>query len=131
MAYGGNIGAKDNVTGELKSFAGWATSLGGIDCRRCGSLNFRIKGTEGGEELTVYLSDGSFRWGVPLTKDASVTTDWRLVSIPVQAFAEYGVDITHLAELQFTFEGRETSSGQKTSGAIYVDDIQFGQPVGK
>ena len=126
MAYGGNIGAKDAVTGELKSFAGWAASLGGIDCTRCGALKFRLRGAEGGEELTVYLSDGNFRWGVPLTKDAAATADWRQVSIPVQSFAEYGVDLTHVDELQIAFEGRETSKGERTSGTIYVDDIRFG-----
>lgn len=131
MAYGGNIGAKDAVTGELKSFAGWTASLGGIDCTRCDALNFRLRGAEGGEELTVYLSDGNFRWGVPLTKEAGATADWRLVSIPVQAFAEYGVDLTHLAELQFAFEGRETSKGERTSGTIYVDDIRFGPAAGQ
>ena len=86
-------------------------------------MSFRIRGTEGGEKPNVYLDDGNFRWGVDIERYAKVTTDWREVTIPLQAFAEYGVDLTHLAELQVLFEW------DKMSGTIYIDDIRFGSTV--
>jgi hypothetical protein len=55
-----------------------------------------------------------------VAKYAAVTTSWQQVTIPLHQFADYGVDLTHLAELQVVFEG------VKMSGTIYLDDIRFG-----
>ncbi len=123
LSYGGNIGELRAYASDLKSYGGWTTALGGIDCAKCGRLSFDIRGAEGEENLTIYLDDGSFRWGVEISKYTSVTTDWQTVTIPLFEFAEYGVDLTHLAALQFVFEGA------KMSGTIYVDDISFGQQL--
>jgi len=120
ISYGGNIGALNAYASDSKSFAGWETELGGIDCSQCGALSFRIRGAEGGENATIYLDDGNFRWGVELAKYAHVTASWESITIPLNEFGEYGVDLTHLSELQFVFEGA------KMSGTIYLDDIQFG-----
>jgi hypothetical protein len=120
LSYGGNIGTINAYASELKSYAGWATELRGIDCSQCGALSFRVRGAEGGENAVIYLDDGNFRWGVELAKYTRPSTLWQTVEIPLQEFAEYGVDLTHLAELKFTFEGA------KMSGTIYLDDIQFG-----
>jgi hypothetical protein len=43
------------------------------------------------------------------------------VSIPLADFEEYGVDLSHLEELQIVFEW------ERMSGTLYVDDIRFGQ----
>jgi uncharacterized protein (TIGR03437 family) len=120
ISYGGNIGAINAYASELKSYAGWTTELGGIDCSQCGTLSFRIRGAEGGENATISLDDGNFRWGAELAKYTRPSTSWQRVEIPLQEFAEYGVDLTHLAELKLVFEG------VKMSGTIYLDDIQFG-----
>ena len=79
-----------------------------------------MRGAIGGEDATLYLDDGNFRWGVALTDFTSVTDEWQQISIPLQAFAEYGVDLTHLAEMQVVFEGADMS------GTIYLDDIRLG-----
>jgi hypothetical protein len=121
LSYGGNIGEIKPRASEPFSYSGWATELGGLDCSQCGTLSFRIKGAEGGEKPNIYLSDGNFRWGVFVTKYATVTTDWQTVTIPLSEFLEYGVDLTHLSDLQIVFEW------ERMSGTIYVDDIGFGQ----
>ncbi len=121
ISYGGNIGNVNAYASDQKSFAGWTTDLGGIDCSQCGTFSFRIRGAEGGENATLYLDDGNFRWGVELAKITLVTTSWENVTIPLNEFAEYGIDLTHLSELQLVFEG------VKMSGTIYLDDIRFGK----
>jgi len=129
LSYGGNIGEIKPYGGELFSYAGWMTALGGIDCSRCDAVTFRIRGAKGGEQPHVYLDDGNHRWPVDIAKYAPVTTSWQQVSIPLAAFAEYGVDLTHLSELQIVFEW------QPVSGSVYFDDIEFttraGQDAGK
>ncbi len=95
--------------------------LKGINCIACDSLSFRIKGAEGGEKPNIYLSDGNFRWLVDIEKYGEVTQDWSSITIPLEAYAKYGVDLTHLASLQFVFEW------EKMSGTIYIDDIYFGE----
>jgi hypothetical protein len=123
LSYGGNIGEIKAYASDVFSFAQWQTELGGVDCSHCGTVSFRIRGATGGEQPNLYLDDGSFRWGVNIEDYAEVTTDWQEVTIPLSVFAEYGVDLTHLAELQFVFEW------EKMSGTIYLDDIQFGAPA--
>lgn len=120
LSYGGNIGVINAYASDLKSYAGWTTKLGGIDCSQCGTLSFDIRGAKGGENASLYLADGNFRWGADVAKYAKVTTSWQRVIIPLREFADYGTDLTHLAELQFVFEG------EKMSGTIYLDDICFG-----
>jgi hypothetical protein len=122
LSYGGSIGVVNAYASDLKSYAGWTTSLGGIDCSQCKILSFRIRGGDGGENPSIYLDDGNFRWGVNIEKYTKVTTSWQEVTLPLYEFADYGVDLTHLEDLQFVFEG------EKMSGTIYLDDIQFGSP---
>lgn len=119
LSYGGNIG--DPIPGRLgQSHVGWQTGLGGIDCSGCGALSFRIRGSRGGEKPNIYLDDGNFRWGLDIEKYAEVTTQWQDVTLPLDDFAGFGVDLTHLSELLMFFEWGEMS------GTIYLDDIRFG-----
>ncbi len=120
ISYGGSIGKTFNY-GQGLNFSGWSMDLKGINCIACDSLSFRIKGAEGGEKPNIYLSDGNFRWLVDIEKYGEVTQDWSSVTIPLEAYAKYGVDLTHLATLQFVFEW------EKMSGTIYIDDIYFGE----
>ncbi len=120
ISYGGNIGKIKAYASDLKSFAGWQTALGGVDGSQCLNLTMRIRGAEGDENFTVYLSDGNFRWGIDVSKYAKITMDWQTITIPLTEFADYGVDLTHLEELQVVFEG------YSMSGTVYLDDLLFG-----
>lgn len=124
LSYGGNIGTINAYASDLLTYAGWETHLGGIDCSRCSQVTFRIRGGQGGEKPNIYLDDGNFRWSVDLEDYQEVTTEWQWVTIPLQAFAEYGVDLTHLEEFQVVFEWEQMSS------TIYLDDVWFGEDTG-
>ncbi len=117
ISYGGDIGKINAYASDLKSFAGWQTDLGGVNCSSCQYLTMRVRGSEGEENFTVYLDDGNFRWGANISQHAKITTDWQTISIPLSEFSEYGVDLTHLSALQVIFEGYEMS------GTVYLDDI--------
>lgn len=119
ISYGGNIG---DVVGHDRglNYTGWATGLGGIDCSKCETLSFRIRGADGGERPNLYLSDGTFRWGVDVEAYAQVTSEWQEARIPLKAFSDYGIDLTHLDAIEVVFEW------EKMSGTIYIDDVQFG-----
>jgi hypothetical protein len=120
ISFGGNIGDVYGYDDGL-NYAGWATQLRGIDCSHCGTLSLRLRGAQGGEQPNIYLDDGNFRWSVRVSDYASLSTEWQDVSIPLADFEEYGVDLTHLEELQIVFEW------ERISGTVYVDDIHFGQ----
>ena len=94
-----------------------------MDGSQCGALSFRIRGAEGGESPNIYLDDGNFRWSVPLQDYLKVTPKWQTVTIPLSAFSDFGVDLTHLEELQVVFEW------QRMSGTVYLDDVRFGPAV--
>lgn len=119
LSFGGNIGDVFGYDSGL-NYAGWTTELRGVDCARCQTLSLRIRGAQGGERPNIYLDDGNFRWPVSLSDYATVTTDWQDVTIPLADFAEYGVDLSHLAELQVVFEW------EHMSGTVYLDDIRLG-----
>ncbi len=112
LSYGGEIG-------DLFTYAGWTTQLQGIDVSQCKSVSLLIKGAAGGEEPNIYMDDGNFRWGVYINRYKPTTASWQKVTIPLKDFADYGVDLTHLEELQVVFEW------ERMSGAIYIDDIRF------
>ncbi|MCA9472164.1 MAG: hypothetical protein MRJ96_15265 [Nitrospirales bacterium] len=122
LSYGGNIGAINAYASDLLTYAGWATDLGGVDCSRCSRVSFRVRGGEGGERPNIYLDDGNVRWGVNLEDYMTVSTEWQSVAIPLEAFAQHGVDLTHLETLQVVFEW------EQMSGTLYLDDIWFGTP---
>lgn len=124
ISYGGNIG---DVVGHDSglNYTGWATGLGGIDCSKCETLSFRIRGADGGERPNLYLSDGTFRWGVDVEAYAQVTSEWQEVRIPLKAFSDYGIDLTHLDAVEVVFEW------EKMSGTVYLDEIRLGDQKAK
>ncbi len=117
ISYGGTIGL--DLGGGDFSYAAWAAGLGGVDASGARYLKFKIKGQKGGEKPNLYLNDGTTRKCIDLEKYSPVTTQWQEVFIPLDAFAQQGIDLTHVEELQFVFEWEELS------GTIYVDDIWF------
>jgi hypothetical protein len=119
LSYGGVIGVGNVHDRTMKSFSGWLTELGGLDCSGCEALSFKIRGFEGNECFTVYLSDGAFRWGCEVGSATMITTEWQEVILPLSHFSEYGVDLSHVTDIQFSFEG------ERMSGALDIDDIQL------
>ena len=117
LGYGGMIGMDLGLDGF--SFAGWRTELGGIDLSQHKFLNMRIRGAHGGECPNIYLSDGVCRRQISLEKHGMVGQEWRSISIPLDAFAQKGIDLTHVEAIEILFEWRERS------GAIWVDDLVF------
>ena len=86
-------------------------------------MSFRVRGGQGGEKPNIYLDDGNFRWGVDLEGYATVSTEWQIVSIPLDDFVNHGVDLTHIEEFQVVFEWEQMSS------TLYLDDIWFGKKI--
>lgn len=125
VSYGGNIGTIQRNDKEPFSFGMWKTELGGIDCSKCGTISFRIRGAEGGESPNIYLSDGTFRWGVDIEAYVQVTKEWQEARIPLKAFSDYGVDLTHLDAVEVVFEW------EKMSGTVYLDEIRLGDQRAK
>ncbi|MFC1661606.1 hypothetical protein ACFL3S_09170, partial [Gemmatimonadota bacterium] len=113
----GEVGA---YASDLFSYAGWGTELRDLDCSRCEEVRFRIRGAHGGEKPNLYLDDGNHQWGVDVERYVEITTSWQDIAIPLSDIAEYGVDLTHLDALKVIFEW------ESMSGAIYLDDIEFG-----
>ncbi|MDQ1352899.1 MAG: hypothetical protein QG657_3205, partial [Acidobacteriota bacterium] len=65
------------------------------------------------------LDDGTHRWGVDIEKYAPMTTSWNKINIPLEDFSDYGVDLTHIKEIQVVFEW------ERMTGTIYLDDLRF------
>jgi hypothetical protein len=86
-------------------------------------VSFRVRGGQGGEKPNIYLDDGNFRWGVNLEDYMTVSTEWQIVSIPLDDFGNHGVDLTHIEEFQVVFEWEQMSS------TLYLDDIWFGKKI--
>lgn len=121
ISFGGAIGEPSEFEGGL-NFATWTTRLQGIDCSRAGALSFRLRGAAGGETPQLGLYDGNFGWCLPIVDFGEVTTEWKTFRVPLERFAEVGIDLSHLDGLMFAF-GRE-----RMSGALYVDDIRVESP---
>ncbi|MEM7204197.1 MAG: RHS repeat-associated core domain-containing protein [Planctomycetota bacterium] len=118
LSFGGLIGFSPDV--ESGSWASWHTDLRGVDVSAAESLIFRIRGVEGGERPRLYLDDGNTRWGMHLAEVVPITKSWSDVVIPLTEFARFGVDLTHLQRLTFSFEW------ERMSGTVLIDDIRFG-----
>lgn len=120
VSYGGSIGFDLGRSGF--SYAGWSTSLGGLNVRSYAALQMAVRGLEGGEEFNLYLDDGFERRPICSNQLPKLTRDWQLVSLPLDRFDAQGVDLTHIEQLQLVFEWREKS------GTVYVDQIAVRSP---
>lgn len=117
ILYGGAIG-KD-LGAEGFSYCGWSTSLRGLEVGKSDVLGFDIRGARGGEVPNVYLDDGNMRRPFLFRGRVDCTTHWQHIEIPLSVFAEQGIDISHLAEIQFIFEW------DQMNGTVYIDNLQF------
>jgi len=109
--------------GDLFTYSGWATRLGGIDASAAKALSLDIKGLNGGEHPNIYFDDGTTRAYVDIENYVQLTGYWQRVSIPIRRFSEQGVDLTHLKELQVVFEWKPME------GTVFIDNValEFGK----
>lgn len=117
ISYGGNIGL--SYGGRKFSYAMWETDILDFDASKHKSLVIKLKGQKGGEQPNIYLADGATRRCLRPNEFSEITTDWQEIKLPLQKYADLGIDLTHLEKLQFTFEWEEMS------GTIYIDKIYF------
>lgn len=117
ISYGGTIGK--SFGGRVFSYAGWEQQMAPADVRNYDSLVIRICGEAGGEKPNIYLDDGTTRKCV-LAKDLpDIETEYTTIRIALSAFADKGVDLSHVQAVQLVFEWEEMS------GTVYVGDIAF------
>ena len=117
ISYGGNIGL--SYGGRKFSYAMWETDILDFDASKHKSLVIKLKGQKGGEQPNIYLADGATRRCLRPKEFSEITTEWQEIKLPLQKYADLGIDLTHLEKLQFTFEWEEMS------GTIYIDKIYF------
>ena len=118
ISYGGSIGRDYGVQGGF-SYAIWKCGLNGIDARPFEYLTFRMRGEQGEEIPNFYLSDTNKRICLRAREIDPVTNEWQTIRLPLEYFAEQGIDLSHLDGLEIVFEW------EAQSGTIYVDDIEF------
>lgn len=144
-AYSGKLGLKCNLNGG--DYSGIICDTGQLfdlkAARDAGDvLRFWIKGDSGGEPVFISLTDGKddnkeVEVFVDLVKYGGVTTDWRLVQIPLKDFPDVGgyydgtkmvdgvpVDWTKIEE----FRVKDNRSGRGLY-AVYVDEVVVSPPV--
>jgi hypothetical protein len=118
ISYGGTIGRDYGMNGGF-SYAGWQVGLNGIDSRQFTRIAMRIRGENGGEIPNIYLADPVKRIPIRAKELPEIKKEWQIVQLPLDQYANRGVDLSHLELLEFVFEWAEQS------GTIYVDDIRF------
>jgi len=117
VAYGGSIGLDLGPDGF--SYCGWGARLGGLDLSGYQVLEMRLRGQEGGEKPNVYLGDGVVKRGLDVEKYSGISTGWAVVCLPLADFAARGIDLTHVENMEMTFEW------DRMSGSLWVDDVGF------
>ena len=118
VEYEGRIGEGSEGLEGL-SYGVWRADVGGVDCRDCRSLRVRAR-VDGEDPVRLYLSDGSNRWGVPLTEFGLHGRGWSTLEIPLVAFADLGVDLSHLSSVELAFEWT------RMKGSIEIQSVELG-----
>lgn len=121
ISYGGTIG--HDFGGGQFSYAAWETDLMGFDARKYDFLVLKIRGQQGGEQPNIYLDDGTTRRPMRAKEFSSLTSEWQEIHLPLEKFAELGVDLSHLEGVQLIFEWEEMS------GTLYVAEMRFEESV--
>ena len=123
------------------SWAAYVTSLGNGSISGYNYVSFWVKGSAGNELLKVEFHHANYDSGqtegynnnykaeVYVTDylDGGVTTSWKKVTIPLDAFANI-TDRTQVKEMVITFENSQSNiNGSPKSGTVYIDNISFGK----
>ena len=119
----GNTGAGLSLTYNvpINGYGAWHTGLN-TDVSDYEKLVFMAKGISGGETFHIWLQGGGVSKWVEVTDYANITTNWTRVEIPLQVFADQGVDLSQLALFKIGFEW------VPMNGTVYIDDIRFELP---
>ena len=121
----GDSGAGYRISYSNVTSSAWALAvmdLTGLDASNYETVSFYIKGADGGEQPNIYLvskkGDTEMRGFVDIEDYITVTTPWKRVNIPLEAFDDQGVDLSNLAYFQLGFEWEEMA------GTIYLDNYK-------
>jgi len=143
--YSGNLALKCNLNGG--DYSGVICDTGQLfnlkDLRdKGGVLRFWVKGDTGGEPIFISLTDGKddnkeVEVFIDMVKYGGVTTDWKLVQIPLKDFPDVGgyydgtkmvdgvpIDWTKIEE----FRVKDNRSGRGLY-TVYVDEVVASPPV--
>jgi len=101
------------------SYAGWQAGLAGLDARPFTHLTLRIRSEKGVAKPNFYLADAVTRWPLRAKELPEINEEWQTLRLPLDHYAKWGIDLSHLDYLQLVFEWEEQS------GTVYLDDIQF------
>ncbi len=123
------------------SWVAYVTSLGDASISDYKYLSFWVKGLTGGEYFKVELHHAYYDYTQPVGYnnnykaeiyvtdylDGGVTTGWKKVVIPLDAFANIN-DRTKIKELVFAFEySQSNANGSPKNSAVYISNISFGK----
>lgn len=130
------------MTLDAADYSGGALSLGNsVDLRAYrnnGALKFWIKGKNGGEKTWIALMDQSSSSRekaavrLPLNRYIKITTEWKLVSIPLFHFSDKGVfwDANRKAEIPCDIDWNritemrvEIKKNENRAFTVFLDDI--------
>jgi len=124
------------------SWAAYVTSLGDASINNYNYLSFWVKGALGREYFKIELHHKNYDYTKPVGYnsnykaevyvtdylDGGVTTGWRKVVIPLDAFANIN-DRTKIKELVFTFEYTQSTLNDNSpkNSTVYISNISFGK----
>lgn len=128
LNYGYSLKLNYNVT-LTNGYVGYFSKLGNANLAACNNVSFWVRGGAGGEYFKIQLTDDlGNRSSVYVTDylDGGVTTTWKKVTIPFDAFANLARR-TALTELAIVFENAQCDwNSSPKIGTVYIDNISFG-----
>lgn len=113
----------DYAVAGAEQFAGYFSELGVLDISAYTTLDLRVRGAAGGEQLLVGLRDGSGnepKISVGALLPGGVQSEWRWVQVPLSAFAP-ALNRVDVRSLSLSF----ANGSGPASGTIFVDEIRL------
>jgi hypothetical protein len=101
-----------------EGYAVVAFNTGRLDTLDYSHLTLWVRGERGHENMNIYLNDGKKRASVNISEYLKVTTTWKQVRIPLQAFKKKGVAISKVEQIVFAWEGRVIERE-----VLYIDEL--------
>ena len=83
----------------------------------CTELYVTVSNAAGGPALVAHSDSG-----------AAMTTTWTEWVIPLQAFADQGINLTNVDKLAIGVGSKSGAAAAGGSGTLYVDDIRLYRP---